>query len=211
MQKLGQLLYTNSWDYKVYGVVMRDINSKRVSLDIYVVSPEGEMSDIITIPRKDIYARKKSALDVLFDLEGQFEREDIDKMKNIVQDIMKSDKNVEMLQNRATLEEIHVAVSNYIRKNAEDLEDNPYAEIFIRDGFGYMVTTKMDEFIKINAELGYKRLEVLKRLKIMGALQTGKNRPYDILVSVKREKRHYYKIELAGIPQEETSDEEVEI
>ena len=211
MERKGTLLYTNPWDFKVYGVITRDINSKRVSLDIYTLSPEDEMSDIVTISRKDIYTKEKSFLDFFYDVEGDFGREDIDKIKTAVKDFIKKSVNVEELQNKATIAEIHHAVSSYIRMNAEELEDNSQAEVFIKDNFGYILTSQMDKFVSENKELGYKRVDILKRLKILGALQPGNNRPYDALVSVGGEKRRYYKIELTEIPKEENADEEVDV
>lgn len=211
MKKLGSLLYTSSCGYEVYGVIMRDASSKRLSLDIYIISPNGEMSDIVTISRKDIYTKEKSFLDFFYDVEGDFGREDIDKIKTVVKDFIKKSVNVEALQNKATIAEIHHAVCSYIRMNAEELEDNSQAEVFIKDNFGYILTSQMDRFVSENKELGYKRVDILKRLKILGALQPGNNRPYDALVSVGGEKRRYYKIELTEIPKEEKADEEVDV
>ena len=47
MKNLGTLIYTNAWEYQVYAVITRDISSTRVSVDIYVLNPQKEMSDII--------------------------------------------------------------------------------------------------------------------------------------------------------------------
>lgn len=60
-QRLGELIHTNGW-YSVYAVKMRDTSSCRVSLELYVVSEDGEMSDLITITRKDFYTKKTASM-----------------------------------------------------------------------------------------------------------------------------------------------------
>lgn len=209
MDRLGTLIYTNSWGYTVYAVVMKDINSSRVSIELYVVSPDDEMSDIITLPRKDIYT-KKNCFDFFYDMDGDFARDDIDKIKNEVMKILRS--GMETDQKRATMEELHVAVSRFVKDNVEDLKDNPEAEVFIKDGYGYIKTSKMNAFIKDGGMSGYKRQDILKRLKIMGVLEHGKDRPYDILVSINNNKRRCYKILLAKkTGGEEKADEVVSV
>lgn len=208
IKRLGDLIYTNNWEYKIYAVEMCDTSSSRVSYEMYVVSRDGEMSDLVTITRKDFY-RKKSCFDVFLDLEGGFTRDDLDAIRNKFLDFLNEKHTIELTQGRATLEEMHLALSRYIRENAEDLSDNPDAGMFIKDKYGYMLTPHMDAFVKIHKELGYKRIEILKRLKIMRCLENGKNRPYDTLVSVKGTKKHFYKIILAEEP--DTDREECEV
>lgn len=206
-QRLGELIHTNGW-YSVYAVKMRDTSSCRVSLELYVVSEDGEMSDLITITRKDFYT-KKNCFDVFLDLSCGFIRDDIDSIKNKASDILRKEHTAELAQGRATLLEMHLALSRYIRENGEDLPDNPDTGIFIKDGYGYMSTQLMDSFIKEHKEVGYKRIEILKRLKIMGALENGKGRPYDTLVSIKGNKKHFYKILLAEETGTDTEEDEV--
>lgn len=206
MNKLGKLIYTNSWGYEVYASAMRDMNSTRVSLAMYVVSPQGEMSDIFTVSKKDIYT-KKTSFDFFYDIEGDFGRDDISKIAVEVLEVVKDEKGRVITQDRATMSELHSAVCDYIRENAEDLEDNESADIFIRENYGYMRTEYMDLFVKGNKQLGYsKRIDVLKRLKIMGALINGNNRPYDILVSVGGAKKHFYKVVLTDCVPEEVEE-----
>lgn len=209
MDRIGRLIYTTDFDYKVYATAMRDISSTRVSLVLYIENPQGKMSDIITISKKDIYT-KKTVFDFFFDMEGNFARDDISKIAVEILEVIKDEKNMTATQEKATMSELHGTVCDYIRNNAEDLEDNEDAEVFIKDNYGYMLTKKMDEFVKDNKELGYKRLEVLKRLKIMGALRTGSNRPYDILVSVSGVKKHFYKVIMIS-SETENMEEVIEI
>ena len=59
----------------------------------------------------------------------------------------------------------------------------------------------LDTFAKEYKHIGYKRLEIIKRLKIMGALVCSNNRN-DVLVSIRGEKRRFYKILLSEDPEE---------
>lgn len=203
MKNLGTLIYTNAWEYQVYAVVTRDISSTRVSVDIYVLNPKEEMSDIITIPRKDIKDEKKKWWNFLYDLEGDFTRDDVDTIKSEILKISNDFQNASLYQNKATMKEIHKAVSDYIVENAEDLDINSCPDVFIKDKVGFMTTSMMDEFVLNNKSLGFKRLDILKRLKIMGALQPENTRPYDVLINIGGEKKRYYRIELIEVNEEE--------
>lgn len=203
MKNLGTLIYTNAWEYQVYAVVTRDISSTRVSVDIYVLNPKEEMSDIITIPRKDIKDEKKKWWNFFYDLEGDFTRDDVDTIKSEILKISNDFQNASLYQNKATMKEIHKAVSDYIVENAEDLDINSCPDVFIKDKVGFMTTSMMDEFVLNNKSLGFKRLDILKRLKIMGALQPENTRPYDVLINIGGEKKRYYRIELIEVNEEE--------
>lgn len=211
MKQLGKVIYENPWGYKVCAVLMRDVASTRISVELYIISPEGNMSDIISVRRSDIITKKRP-LDFFYNLEGGFTHDDIDSIRNRIKDILQENGNAETEQNKRSLNEIHYLLSNFIRQNAEELEDNPKTEIFIKDGYGYMRTGRMTGFLKENFEIGYKRVEILKRLKIMGVLKNGTRRPYDIQVSVGNEKKRFYKVQLAEQEAtEETADEVIEV
>jgi len=209
MTRLGKAIFTHDFGHVVYAVVMSDRSSKRLSVDIYVVYEDGNISDIITIPRKDFYT-KKNCLDFFLDMEGEFGRDDIDKIRMEIFEILNNGDCKESIQGRATLEEIHQSISQFIYDNAIDISENGENEVFIKGNFGYLTTTSLDKFVKENKELGFKRLEILKRLKIMGALHCGKDRPYDTLVSLCGKKRRCYKIELVETVLGD-SEEEVEV
>ena len=206
MKKLGEVIFTSAWEDKVHAVLLKEKTGQRVSVDLYIEDKAGELSDIVTLTRKDVIT-KKNYCDFLYDFGCGFSRDDIDVIKNKILHMVNDVDKAGVVQTRVTLTELHQAISDYIRDNSEELKDNAEAEVFIKESFGYMITSKMDEFVNDNKKLGYKRLEVLKRLKIMGALQTGKGRPYDILVSVGGEKKRFYKIELAKKVKEEKEDE----
>lgn len=202
-------VYTNAWGYEIYVAIFRDLSSKRVSIEIYIVSPDGSMSTLIPIKRQALL--KNNACDFLMNYEGDFTRDDCIAVANELKSLLNQGKEYSTEYTKATPKELHNVISNFIRDNAEELEDNPKAECFIKDGFGYMKTTKMDVFIKSEKDnIGYsKRVEILKLLKVMGVLLNAPNRPYDTLVSIKGEKIHYFKIVMAEEMKEEQADEEI--
>ena len=206
MDKLGNLIFTSDFEYKVYALTMRDKSSSRVSVEVYIVNPQGEMTDIVTIPKKDIYT-KKTVFDFFYDMEGDFCRDDISKIAMEIMEVIKKGGSCTVTQKKATMQELHEAVCAFIRDNSEELEDNSDTDIFIKENYGYMKTDCINQFIKENKELGYgKRVDVLKRLKIMGALVTGTNRPYDISVSVGGKKKHFYKVRLVDKATDEAEE-----
>lgn len=195
MTKLGKMVFEHDFGHKVYAVATSEKSSQRVAVNIYVEFSNGSISDINTITRKDIYT-KKNCFDFFYEMED-FGRNDIDSIRGNILDVLKDTEYRTVIQEKATWAEIHSAVSKFIYLNAEDLSEGKQSDIFIKGKYGYLTTDAMKSFIKGNEELGYKRLDLLKRLKIMGALKCGKDRPYDVLVSLNGKKRHYYKIELA--------------
>lgn len=199
------VVFTNQNGYKVYAVGVKDVASTRVSIECYVKSPKGEMSEIFSVRRRDLMTRN-NPVDFFYDLDGGFDDKEIDSIRSIFLTLI--DEGGKMTsQSRSTPLEIHHAVSEYIRKEAEKLKDNPKTNIFIRGKYGYMETCLMDQMVLANRDLGVKRKDVLKILKIMGVLITGKNRPYDNIVAINGERKRVYIIELA---KEDNSDDTVD-
>lgn len=210
MNRLGKEVFVSDYGDAVYAVALSDKSSKKLSVDIYVLYANGTMSDIITIPRKDIYT-KKNCFDFLYGMEGDFGHDTIYIIKNRVVDMFRKEEEKEIIQTKATMEEIHQSISDYIRLNEMPVSENGENSIFIRGNYGFMNMEAMKKYEKECKELGYKRLEILRRLKIIGALQPAKDRSYDTLVSVNGKKKRYLKIELAEPKEEETADEVIEI
>ena len=129
----------------------------------------------------------------MYDMEGNFSLDAITAMEKEVMKIIEDVGSRTLTQAKATLSELHGAVCNYIRRNDEAPEDNSHL-VFVREGYGYIRTNYFENFMMINRELGYtKRVDILKRLKIMGALINDEGRPYDSLVSIDGEKIRVYK------------------
>ena len=195
MTGLGKKVFEHDFGHTVYAVATSEKSSQRVAVQMYVEFSNGNISDITTITRKDIYT-KKNCFDFFYEMED-FGRDEIDRIRMNVLDVLKDTDYRTVIQEKATWTEIHSAVSKFIYDNADDVEEGKANEIFIKGKYGYLTTGAMKIFLKENEELGYKRLELLKRLKIMGVLQSAKDRPYDVLVSLYGIKKRYYKIELA--------------
>lgn len=193
MEKLGTVIYANDWGYKVRIVHLREIGTKKMSFQIYVEAPEGTMSDITTIKLSDFNSKAK-ALNFLYDMEGGFTYTDIEKIKG---NIKISDYKVIDIEEKLPIERIHSEVSRYIRKNSEEIDDNIESEVFIENDYGYVQVNRFEEDLKkdeILQSIGYKKLEILKRLKILGALEPGKNRPYDYSIRINGDLKRYYRI-----------------
>ena len=198
MNRLGELIYENDYEYKVYAVTMEDKATTRVSVEVYIVSPEDEMSDLIIIQKKEVYTKKNWA-DVFRGLEADFSRDDIDSIKLKIADIIKRTPSTHF-QSRETLEDMYRIFSSYIRKNEEcsyQKEGETLTGIFIRNNYGYIDSHMLDTFVREYKHIGYKRIDIIKRLKIMGVLE-GYGERNDVLVSINGKKRRYYKILLAN-------------
>lgn len=208
MKKLGTVIHTNDWGYNVCVVYLREIGSKKMSFQIYVEAPEGTMSDIVTVKMSDFYS-KPSALKFLLDMEGDFSFNDV---KSVKENIRAQQYNVIDIEEKLPIEEIHLEISRYIKDNAEKLIENAESDIFIQNDYGYVQVNRFEADLKTNEVLkamGYKKLDILKRLKILGALQTGKNRPYDYTIRVDGQLKRYYKILLADETNIEDEEDEV--
>lgn len=208
MERKGTLIHEDDWGNKVFMAPMRDVASSKVSVDLYVVTPEDKMTELYTIQKQDVY-NKKSCFDFLLGLEFGFKRDDVDKIKNGVMDALENGSCMLTAQGKATCEEMHKAVCRYIEDNKEELEDNPEAEVFVRDGYGFILTKRFDAFVKENADLGRKKLEILKHLKVMGALKPSDSRVYDVQVKRKSDSPYFYRIEMVNT--EEVDGEVIEL
>lgn len=191
MKNFGKLIFTDDFGNQVFAAVMQDASSTRISVEVYLILNNGKMSDIISIPRKKIYA-SKNTFDIFYDFEGM-SNYGVDKIRNAIMDMLRDDPHG-YVQSKATMEEIYDSVCKYIRENEEDLKENSDADVFIRNGTGYIETKSFNDFVKENPDLGFKRVDILNRLKMMGVLVPAKERPYDTLVSINGNKRHFYKI-----------------
>ena len=194
MERLGRNVLEHKAGHKVYAVVTSEKSSKRIAIDLYVVFNDGTMSDIKTIAKGKV--DKTGSLDFFLDMED-FTMDDVLNIKKKLMEILEDKGCIISIQEKRTLQEVHVEISQFIRDNAVDVEDGKENGVFIRNNYGYITSKYIDKFIKECEDLGYKRIDLLKRLKIMGALQNAKNRPYDMMISLYGEKKHYYKIELA--------------
>lgn len=211
MEDRKSITYQNEKKYQVKVLLSRDVSSKRLSLEIYTVSPEGAMSDPQTIRRGEVF-RKATFADFLMDMEGDFTRDDIDKIEEKVKELLASDSKPIDVGVKATMKELYEAVCRYIVRKTKEDESGDKTKVFIKSGYGYIKTTAFPEFVKLHGEeLGFSRKEILKRLKIMQVLQAGNNRPYDITVNINGHRSKYYKLKLCDGWENEPEQEADEI
>lgn len=177
MKRLGTLLYENAEGYKLFGLLAREASSQRVSAELYCITPQNKMSDIITVTRREA-CLKKNACEVLLDLEAGFT---LDEMLIVHNEILKLFGMGQLAEfpSRQTLDEMLDVIREQIKKISESSDNPLFRDVFIEDNTGYIKTTVFDNFCRQCEDLDFKRMEVLKRLKIMGALKPGKGRAYD--------------------------------
>lgn len=194
MERLGTLLYENAEGYKLFGLLARDASAQRVSAQLYGVRPDGEMSDLMKIGRKDA-CTKKNLGDFLLDLEADFTTDEVLTISSKIRDLLNNDNFVE-LQNKQTMSQMYDCIIETITEISGEPEHPLHSEIFIENDFGYIHTTIFDAFCQQCQQLDFKRVEVLQRLKVMGALKVGKGRVYDMTKKVNGKPEKFYCIEM---------------
>lgn len=193
---LGKVVFETAWGHKFYVVQTRDVARKRVSVDFYMVTPEGEMSEIISVERSDIF-KKKGWNSFLYGYEAKLGRDEVMEISDkVIKMVRQADTDFVDIETKATPQEVYENCIDFIYANKESLEDNADAKVFIHNGYGCIETKEIERFIKEYREelRGYKRVDILKCLKFMGKLIPGNGRPYDAQMRVKGNLRKCYRI-----------------
>lgn len=184
-------------NYQLYAQVCNEISGMRVGVKIYLFLPkENKYSHPYHLERREVMMRKNS-FDFLLNYECYFTREEIVTIQEIVKKMMsEKTKNMEIEQSKATVEEIYLAIQEYIIEHQKKLEENPEAQVYQKNGYGYLSATQFKEFLNVYEELGCKRKEILDCLKQRGVLEAATGRTYDIQVSKNGKKLHFFKIRM---------------
>lgn len=189
-------VYTTKSKYKVCAVCSSDLSSMKVSVDVYLLSPKGEMSCPHSIGRKKVLLGKNT-FDFLFDYECGITAEEVFAIQEMIQNMVDEKKeNMEIKKSKATVKEMYLAIQEYVRNNQEKLEDNPEAAVYWKDGYGYILTTQFQDFLNTYEELGCKRNEILNCLKLKEVLKAGNGRAYDVQISRNGKKLRFFKIRM---------------
>lgn len=162
-------LHTNAWDYKIRACWLLDNTTKQIAYGFFVQLPDGSLSDRIVLKKSKL--KSKNALDWLLDYDGDFKKDDIDKVAWELFD--KGDKLPIMeTSSKLPIDEVYRQLCEYVEGN--EIEDI----ISIKDGY---CNIEVNEFKKIVEEqdFGYKVLELKKALKEYGLLRINKGRAYD--------------------------------
>lgn len=164
------LVHENKTGYKVHAFEARDTASMRRSIGILIESPDGKVSPATYVKRSHLI-KSNSCFDFLFDCDGDFDREDVDKVKDVISKNMKVIK-VKDLSSRPTPEQVYLELCQYVKTNKGN------GLLSVSDGYCNIVTDSFDSVLK-ELNLGYKRLEVLRHFKLIGILRINGSRAYD--------------------------------
>lgn len=179
------LIYTNNWDFKVYMSGLTDAATKKQTIGISVVDPEGNMSNMHMIKKSKII-ESKNAFDFMFDFEGDFERSDIININEIAKKLINNHTiHYVNVSEQVTVNEAIRRLCKYVKEN--EIEDCVYVshEKEERDGkeiqvdyYNIDINNKFPSIIE-KLELGYKKLDLLKHFKVLEILKVNENRAYD--------------------------------
>ncbi|MCX4267816.1 MAG: hypothetical protein OSJ62_04020 [Lachnospiraceae bacterium] len=195
--KNGAVCIYRKSNYQLYAQVCNEVSGMRVGIKIYLFLPKkNTYSHPYRLERREVIMGKNS-FDFLFNYECYFTREDVLKIQEIVKEMVsKKTKNMEIEQSKATIEEIYFAIQEYIIEHQKKLEEDPEAQVYQKNGYGYLSATQFKEFLNAYEELGCKRKEILDCLKQRGVLEAGTGRAYDIQVSKNGKKLRFFKIRM---------------
>ena len=183
--------------YKLYAQVCNELSGMKVGIKIYLSLPkENKCSHPDYLGRKEVLTGKNS-FDFLYNYECYFTRDEVMEIQKTVQDMMcKKTKNMEVEQSKATVEEIYFAIQEYIIEHQKKWDEHPEAQVYQKEGYGYLSATQFKEFLSAYKELECNRKEILDCLKQKGVLEAGTGRAYDIQVSKNGKKIRFFKIRM---------------
>jgi hypothetical protein len=167
-------VYTNSWGYNVYMFIAKDHGTMRRSIGIFIESPSGNPS-IPTFLKRSQILKSKNCFDFFFDLDGDFEKLDVDNIKAAVMQNLNNLKVVD-LSTKLSIEDVYTELCDYVSVNDGN------GTVSISNGYCNIDTKAFDGILK-ELQFGYTRLEILRALKIMGNMRTNSNRPYDWMLT----------------------------
>ncbi len=169
MEKI--LLHTGTWGDKLYMVGLEDNSKKKLSIGFFVVDHEGKMSEIISISRSKFFT-SKNPCDFVYDLAADFTRDDVVIIKNKVLQNLRSINYVDVSE-AVGIDEAYMMLCEYVYNHR--VEDSVFID---DDGYGNVETKKLEGILK-ELECGYKKLQLLKALKVKEVLLIGKGRSFD--------------------------------
>ncbi len=176
IERVAKCVYTNPWGYEVHACKLYDKGSKRQEIGILIQSPkDGTLSDIIRIKKSQFV--NMNLFNFLLDMEGDFDKADIDAVKVQVlaqlKELPERDSST-----KVPIEEVYKDLCEYVEGNEkEDI-------ISISDGYCNIAA---DEFKKIlnESDYGYTKLELQKLFKVLGLLRVNNGRVYDFAMTDK--------------------------
>lgn len=162
--------HTNSWDYRVYAAKLTDGTFQTVAF--YIVDVKGHVSD--TVFKKRSQLMKRNGFEFIYDLEGDFDKADLDKIKAGYKNVEEHLKAIHCPE-KLPFELVYKGLYQCRNRLKDDL-------ITIdRDGdLEYLcIDTKCFDAMVKAEDCGWKALEVKKVLRQLGFLRINFGRPYD--------------------------------
>jgi hypothetical protein len=156
------------------GMVKQRDGNLRCSVGIVVISPEGQISDMVNLKRSTIITGK-SAFNFLYDFEA-FDKKDIEVVSKIVlEELGNGSKHTTYSRSFVSWEEMYQLIVDYAIKNKvpDTIETN--------NDYIYIGTEAFDQMLtEICAEkfIECKKKELLNLFLACGILQPNKNVPY---------------------------------
>lgn len=177
---------------RVMATVTQDNASMRVSATMFFEKKTGKRSTPVTIPRSRVMNGSES-YNFLYDWGTGFDENDVKGMRDRLKDLFEKHSEPQVVFfDKADPEEAYRRLAFYIRENftgklkSSGEDDLSYYEpCFIKGDSGFIRTNAFDSFLNANPDLGYKRLELLRVLRLHEYLVVpNRGRSYDTNVRV---------------------------
>lgn len=165
------LIHTGTWGDELYMIGLEDNSKKKQSIGFYLIDADKNMSEIISVSRSKLFT-SKNPCDFAYDLAADFSRDDVYKIKNEVIKNFRSLKNVDVSE-AVGIEKAHFMLCEYVINN-----EKPDSVFLDDEGYCNIQTTEFERILK-KLETGYKKLPLLRALKVKEALKIGKGRSFD--------------------------------
>ena len=186
-------IYDDNRGFEIHVDEYRHQTKKTLSF-WFIIVENGEASEPYIISRNKII-RSNFSLDFLRDYSVNIDKLTIEQIEEKFKSVMQNlDNNILIDGDKAKFSEVYDALVSYIGKYEENTLQSSPRTIYIENGYGFILTNYMDEAISELKSYGYKRLELLKALRINNKLDISAGRPYDYGVNFNKKTEHYYKI-----------------
>lgn len=200
---------------KVLACVERDANSLRLSALVAVQIEDGRISQPVSVTRSKLLSSGIGALRWLNDYREYYSDEALEAISARLRKLLLEPEKVIDTTDKATAEEVLERLLDFSKKCEELLSTDGIEfltpNVFTRDDKIYIKTPQLTVFVKLNNELGWRRLEILKMLKRNNLLDTGTGRTYDKKIKVNGRSENFYVLKIDCSLELEDADEVVEI
>lgn len=160
----------------VMGAWGLDVGTKEMKLKLVVVFSDGEISPVREYSKQKLYSGAKVLKD-LTDFYGITAKA----ADHIFKAVIQNQNNLSLQTDgsgKCSLSQAYQMLCEYVAEYEEP------GKVFIRDSYGCILTTYLDEIIN-RLELGYSRLELQKNFKAWGLLRTSDKTGHVYSVAIK--------------------------